>query len=336
MLNFFRSNQIFVAFLLALYILAVHAGALSGAIQAPANTPGAGLLYHSWFDWMKVQPFWSALMASFLVFIQAASVNFLADEFRLMGERNWFPGLFYALVASALPEFLFVSAPLVAITFVPFSLWRIFNAYQKPNVTPAIFDGALWIAVASLFYPPMIWLMIAAFAGIEVVRVFRLHERFVFVAGAFTPMFLGWLWYFWADRGAEFRTAQWSSLFQWIHFDSAIDLVAGLKTGLLLLLIFLFLFGLSSVSSRKGIQAQKLNSVLYWFLLVGCLTVFLRGEWRWEQLLLSAAPLAILLAFTFLHFKNRLWAELWHLGILLLVFVLQFSDFFLSLSLPVL
>lgn len=331
MLSFFRSNQFFVAVPLALYILLVHLGALLGYVRPVEQTTEAGLLYQSWFGWAAAAPFFSALMASALVFIQAVTINTLADEFRLMGERNWFPGLFYALTASALPEFLFVSPPLVAATFLPFSLWAIYKAFQKPNVEGAILDAGLWIAIASLFYPPAILLLIAAFAGLEVVRVFRLYERFVFLLGAFVPLFLGWLWYFWADKGGAFRDAQWGNLFQLYRFDLILDDKVLLKTTFIVLLAFVFLFGLGSLYSRKGIQAQKFVTVLYWFLLVGGLSFLLRPVWHWEHLILPTAAMGILLALSFQSIKNRMWAELWHLGLLVFIGFIQFADFFLSL-----
>ncbi len=329
-LSFFRSNQFFVSIPLALYVVLVHLGALMGAVQPPASPAESGLLYQSWFAWTSNQAFYSAVGAILLLVFQAISVNMLADEFRLMGERSWFPGFFYALTASAFPEFLFISAPLVAATFVPFSLWSIYKAFQKPNVTGAIFDAAFWIAVASLFYPPALLLLIAAFAGIEVVRVFRLKERFVFLIGVVVPLFLGWLWYFWMDRGGDFRQAHFGQLFQWYRFDAVLDVLTLLKTALVVLLSLLFLLGLGSLYRRKGNQAQKFVTVLYWFMLLGAVSSLFRPEWRWEHLLLPVSAMAILLSFTFQNFRNKLWAELWHLGILAFVLFLQFADFFLQ------
>lgn len=300
-----------------------------GAIQPPATGPLAGLLYESLFGWAAVHSFWSALSAAILVFFQAVLVNTLADEFRLMGDRNWFPGLLYALCASALPEFLFLSAPLVATTFIPISIWRIYNAYQKPNVAGAILDGAFWIGVASLFYPPALWLLAAAYGSYGIVRVFRLKERFVFVLGVFVPLFLTWLWYFWKDRGADFRDLQWGNLFQIYRFDAVLDSETLLKAALVAALGLLFLVGMGAIYSRKGIQTQKFYSVLYWFLAVGMLLGLLQAVWHWEQLLLPAASMGILLGLTFQNIKNRFYADLCHLGLLLFVFFIQFSDFFL-------
>lgn len=288
-------------------------------------------MYDTWLLWITKNPLWSAMSAMLLVLVQAILVNMLADNFRLLGERNWFPGLFYGLAASAFPEFLFLSPALVAATFVPISLWRIFNAYQKPHVTAAIFDGAFWVAVASLFYPPALWLLIAAFAGYEVVRIFRMQERFVFLTGAFVPLFLAWVWNFWFDKGGEFRAVQWSNLFQLYGFDLVLTEKEGLKVALMVALAVVFVGGLGSFYSRKGIQAQKFVSVLYWFLAIGGITAFLNGKWYWEHFLLPAAVMGILLALSFQGMRSRLWSEGWHALIFGAVLLLQYFAYFLPL-----
>ena len=326
MLNIFRNNQFFVAIPLLLYIIVLHAGALLGYIAPAPHPEEGGLLYRAWFGWTAHSPLWSAVISVALTFIQAVYLNFLADHFRLLGERNWFPGLFYALIASALPEFLFVSPVLAAVTFVGPGLWSIFNAYQKPMVGTSIFDAGFWLAVGSLFYAPLLWLSIAAFAGIGVVRAFRLNERFVFLSGTFIPLFLTWLWYFWEDKGGAFRDAQAGAQFQWYRFDVGFDQQMLLKSGLLLLLGLVFLFGFGSLFSRKVIQIQKYISVLYWFLVVGALSALFRFEWRWEHLLLPAAAMGLLLALTFQNFRSRFWAEITHLSIVAPALLIQYWD----------
>lgn len=324
MLQIFRNNQFFVAVPLLLYTLVLHAGALTGFVSHSPHPEEGGLVYQGLFGWTAGMPLVSALMAVALVLFQAIYLNTLADQYRLMGERNWYPGLFYALAASCMPEFLFVSPPLVAITFVFPVLWSIFKAYQKPFMSQAIFDAGLWLSVGSLIYAPMLWLGIAAFAGVGVVRVFRLSERFVFFSGVFVPQFLCWLWYFWSDKGAHFRDVQKHAVLQWYRFDVGFDTAMLLKSGLLLLLVIVFLLGFGSLFSRKVIQIQKYISVLYWFLVLGALSALARTEWRWEHLLLSAAPTGILLALTFQSIRSRFWLEINHLALVVLVLLIQY------------
>jgi hypothetical protein len=325
-LRFFRSNQIFIAILLLAYLLVIRSGALFGWVKPLELHSSGGMLYQSWFGWLSNAPIISAWLSLALVFLQAVLVNFLADEFRILGERNWFPGLLYGLAASAFPEYLFVSAPLVAATFIPIVIWKIFAAYQKPNVHSVILDSGLWISAGSLFYPQLIWLHLAAFIGLSVVRVFRFREMMVYLAGGLIPLFWAWLWYFWLDQGSVFRDSQWSALLQISTFSMNWTSGTWLNWSVLALFTILFLLGLTSVSNKKGIQLQKLVSVLFWFLIAGILTTILQRQWDWSTWIIPIPSLAILLALGYLATLKKWWAELVHLLLFLFVLFIQYES----------
>lgn len=284
------------------------------------------MLYDALFAWVPENPFFAAVGAAVLVLIQAISVHAVADQFRLMADRNWFPGLFYALVASSMPEFLFLSAPLVAATFLPVAIGRIFSAYQKPNMTGAIFDAAFWITVASLFYPPAIWLLVAGFICFGVVRSFKISERLVYFTGIFVPLFLAWFGYFWKDRGGDFRSVQFGQIFHGLPLDFTGTGMTMLRWAWWALVLILAWAG--AAGGRKGNQAQKYGQVKYWFLGVGVLSILLESAWRWEHFLMSVAALGMLLAQTFHSFKSRFWAEIWHIILFVLVLFMPFFDRF--------
>lgn len=307
--------------------MVIRSGALIGWINPLELSSAGGILYQSWFGWLAGFPVISAWLSLALVFIQAIVVNFLADEFRILGERNWFPGLIYGLAASAFPEYLFVSAPLVAATFIPVSIWKIFSAYQKPNVHAAILDSGLWISVGSLFYPQLIWVHLAAFVGLTVVRVFRFREMIIYLSGVLIPIFLAWLCYFWLDQGGSFRNTQWSSLFQICTFSSmSWTIKTWLNWSMLALFVVLFLLGLASVSGKKGIQLQKMVSVLFWFLIAGILTTIFQMKWSWATWIISIPSLAILLALGYQSTLKKWWVELVHLMLILFVLFIQYES----------
>jgi hypothetical protein len=323
-LLFFRNNQITSLLPLALYVGLTHASALSGYTPAPTQVAGAGLLYQAWFGWAADAPFLSALAAAILVFVQALLTNVLADQFRLLSDRNWLPGVLYVLAASALPDFLFLSPPLVAATFVPMALRCIFKAYKVPRATALIFDTGFWIAVASLFYPTALLLFVAGFACINVMRSFNLREQLVFVTGTLAPLSLAWLWYFWGDRGGAFRAEHLADIFQFFNFDLLADPKTPLKTVFWGLLLAIFLFSFGSYFARKTIHLQKCITTLYWFLLVGGLSATLHPEWRWEHFLLPTAAAGIFLAMSFQDVRNRFVAEMLHLALLGFALFIQF------------
>lgn len=311
MLRFFRTSQIVAAIPLAIYALLLHLGGLLGHVKMPDGASAGSLIYDAWFGNIAATPFLASLSAMVLVVVQGFVVNVLIDQFRLLGERNWFPGLFYVLVASSVPSLTFLSAPLVAATFVPFSIWGVFKAYQKPNVTAAIFDAGFWVGVASLFYPPSILLLIGAFAGFGVVRSFSMRERAVLLSGFFVPVFLAWSFYFWLDRGGEFRDIQFNldllpafvgewGVLQWLQaaWWSAVLLTAFLSFGWL--------------TSRKLIQTQKSVKVLYWSLTSALISSLWAEHWNWQQLLLCSPALGSILALLFASIRRKIWAEWWH------------------------
>lgn len=332
MLALFRNNQSTTSLLLALYIGLLHLPALLGWVQPPEGpVEGAGVLYALVFDWIlqnpNPNPFYAALASAVLVFLQALSVNKLADEFRLLRERSWLPGVLYALAASCLADFWFLSPPLVAATFVPLALRRTFKVYKQPLATALIFDVGFWTAAAALFYPPAGWILVALYAGINSLRSFKGREQLVLLSGMFTPMFLAWVGCFWFDRGGEFWPVQFGQLFGWFSFQADFDFRTELKWGLLALLLLIVLLSYGIYYHKKLIQAQKYVSILYWLSFAVGASVMLRSGLRAEHFLPAMPVIGIFLAMSVEALRRPMFAEFFHLTLLAGIFLIQFFPF---------
>lgn len=325
MLSFFRNNRTTTAIPLALYAVLTHVAVLLGYVQTSAREMAlGGALYRSLFWWANASPFWSSLTALVLVYIQALLLNRLADEFRLMPDRSWLPGLFYILVSASLPELLFLSPPLVAITFLPLALRCIFRCYKQAEVSYLVFDAALWCTLGSLFYPPVFFLLFAGFAGIIIMRSFKLKEQVVYLAGILTPFFLAWLWYFWHDNGIGFWRGQLSGYSGFYHFGPNWNLKTIFEIGLLVVLGLILLLSFRVYYHKKLIQAQKCISVLYWFLVIGALTILLQGDLRTTHLMVLMPTVGLFLSMTIAAFRNWRMAELLHFALLCFILLIQF------------
>ncbi len=325
MLALFRNNQISTVILLAVYVVLTHASALLGYVQ-PNYGIGSegGVLYRDWFAWAAGQPFFSAIGAAGLVLIQALLINNLVSQFRLLGERNWMPGLIYALAAACLPDFLFLSPPLVAATFVPLALHRIFQSYKVPNASALVFDAGWWATLGSLFYPPTLFLLIAAYAGVNVMRSFNLKEQLVYLSGIFVGLFLAWLWYFWTNRGGTFWDVQFSGLFGFYQFSPTMDTERILKALVIAILLCTVVLSFGIYFHRKLIQAQKAITILYWFLFVGGAAILLQNDPLPAHLLLIMPSIGIFMALSFFSMRNRFIAEIFHFALLGVVLFIQF------------
>lgn len=322
-LIFFRNINFFTAFVLALYVGALHAAAISGHLQPAPTVISTGMVYDDLLGGLAGNAFASALAAAILVFFQAIIVNRVADHFRLMEDRNWLPGLGYALVASALPDFQFLSAPLVAATFVPLSLWYVFQTYKSPRSPVLVFDTALWISVAGLFYPAAWYLLPAFFIGVGIMRSWKFSDQLAFFVAVFVPAFLAWIWYFWHGAGEIFRHRHLEGLLHIYRFDETPVTGAWYKGALLVALLLVFILNFGTFLHNKSMQARKSTLILYWVLFTGAVLCLVQAEWHWEVLVLPASAAGILAGMIFRNLRPIV-AEVLHGLLLAAVLGMQF------------
>jgi hypothetical protein len=325
-LAIFRNNRFTSAISLALYVLLTRAGALSGYCPNEPDEMGlGGLLYDFVPAWLLENSQYSAIAAAILVFIQALSLNLIADSQRLLPERSWIPGLSYALVSAMLPNFLFLSPPLLAASFVLPALSRFFKLYKVVHATKALFDTGFWLATGTLFYPALLFLILPFWIGINLLRSFSLREQLVFLSGGFVSMFMAWLGYFWYGMGDRFVARQFWEIWGFYHLNTqVIGLYDILKVVVVIAIPLLIGLAAGAYPAKKSIQLQKYISFLYWMIAIGALSIFFQQNLNDAHLLMLAAPAAIFLAMTLTGIKNRIVAEVLHLLLFCGALFLQF------------
>jgi len=325
-LAIFRNNRFTSAISLALYVLLTRAGALSGYCPNEPDEMGmGGLLYDFVPAWLLQNSQYSAIAAAILVFIQALSLNIIADGHRLLPERSWIPGVSYALVSAMLPNFLFLSPPLLAASFVLPALSRFLKLYKVAHATKALFDTGFWLATGTLFYPALLFLILPFWIGINLLRSFNLREQLVFLSGGFVSMFLGWLGYFWYGMGDRFVARQFWEIWGFYHFNTqTVGLYDILKAAVVCVIPLLITLAAGAFPAKKSIQLQKYISFFYWMVAVGGLSIFFQPNLNDAHLLMLAAPAAIFLSMTLTGIRNKIVAEILHLLLLCGALFLQF------------
>ena len=325
-LSFFRNNQTTTSLALAVYVAILHLPAVAGWVPMPEGLGvKGGLLYGDLMGWAAASPKLSALAAALLVFGQAILLNYLADRYRMMDDRSWVPGLMYALTASSIPDFQFLSPALVGVTFIPVALLRQFGVYKQNMAYGPIFDTAFWLGLGSLFYPPVAWCLVPAFMGFFSLRSFSAKEQIIFLTGIVVPVFLGFTLYFWFDQPGAFWTRQLSEglaigRLSWSGLAFAVQL----KFGLIGALLLIVLLGFNVYYFKKLIQVQKYITILFWFLLANLLSACVHSGMRVEYCLLLMPSVAIFFAYAFSSLRNAIIAEALHLTLLAAAFYLMF------------
>jgi len=329
-LYFFRNIHFLTALLLILYVIGLHSVALAGWLPVQPDTADAGLLYTDIFGHVVSNSLMSALLAVLFVTVQAVMVNSIADQFRLMHSRSWLPGVAFALITALLPAFLYLSAALVSSFFVVWSLRFLFISYKSPKSKLHIFDIALCISAASLFYPCALLIAPALFISVGIMRSWGPRDYMVFLAGLILPLQLGWTWYFWHDRAGAFFQKHISDVFNWPQLVTGLDVSLEWPGLAVIVLLFLFfVFNIFGYLRGKSILVQKSVTVMFWLLAFGGLHIFFCTDWQWDRFVLVGAPAGLLLAYSYEDMKP-LFAEILHLIILIAAFGLQFTHISVS------
>ncbi len=139
----------------------------------------------------NVQGLLPTLLTIVLLSLQAVLINVLVSNHRLASEVSLFPGLFYILIASSLPDFLCFSPIHLANTFLIIALGILMATYKQSSCADLIFNVGLWLGVASLFYPPFLLFLFVGMAGLNVLRAYKIRERLMILAGMADPVFSG-------------------------------------------------------------------------------------------------------------------------------------------------
>ncbi len=328
MLQLFRTNQIAFNLLLIVYILAIRVGAFF--VDYPEMKVGEYGVLSDWvYQWVDYNSLWGIGIAAFLVFVQALIINIIVAKFRMANSVSLLPGVFYALLASMFPEFLMLTPVLIANTFFLLAIWELFETYRRNDAAGSIVNVGFWLSIASLFYFSEISFVLLAMFGLSVLRVFRLSEMLMVLIGFAIPYFIASVYFFWNDQLGEFWQSQVLDGFSFFDFGFTWDMINILKLAALGVLVLIVLLSIGSYASKRSIQAQKNNTVLYWSIFIAAISFVFQTDIPFYHLLLFIVPVGTLLSFNFLQLSSRI-AESLHLLLFVGVLIWQFHPFWLA------
>lgn len=326
MLNLFRTNQLLFSVLLVFYAAVLHLAVFLTPIEWQPTSYGyfSGMVY----DWIGYKGLVPDVGAIVLLFLQATAINAIVAMHRLDDTTTLFPGLFYIIIASALPQFLHLSPLLLANTFYLIAISELFKVYKKPSAADNIFNIGFWISVASLFYFSYAIFIIMGLVGLNILRAFNLQERLMVLVGALIPYILAGTYAFWMDEWTIFVQQEFIKNIGFLDFRGLSDIESYLKIAFVDVFLIVAIFSYGAYNFKKNIQVQKKFDVLYWGLLFAAFTVLFQSGIQLDHLLILAVPLGIMISINFTSLSPR-WAEILHLFILLVIFIFQYQQYLL-------
>lgn len=263
-------------------------------------------LYHGLADWLlsagNSAPFWASIVAFVLLYTQALMVNYLMNAFRMMSKATYLPGMAYLLVTSLLPEWSFLSSPLVASTLIILAFIILFRLYNLQEASGRIYNMGLLLGISSYIYFPSVAFMLCLLLGMMILKPFKLNEIVLFFLGSLTP------YYFY---GAYlFLTGN----FSFENFVPHVSVkVPEVKSTVWLAISTLFLtlpflvggFFVQGQLHKMLIQVRKNWSIMLLYLILAFFVPFINTYTSFSNWVLVAVPFACFHAATYFYTGNR-------------------------------
>jgi hypothetical protein len=268
------------------------------------TTVNDGRLYH-WF--VNALPQNSNLLYSTIAFLllysQSLMVNYLMNEYKMMTRQNYLPAMAYLLITSLLPEWNYLSSPLVSSTLIIWTFIYLFKLYNAPNAKAHVYNIGLIAGINSYIYFPSFVFVVCILLGLMILKPFHFNEIVLFILGCLTPYYFFWLYLFLTDA---------------LNFRNFVPLVS-IKIPIIkdsiwialstLLLTVPFLMGGYYVQTnlrKMLIQVRKNWSIVLLYLLLSFFVPFINSDQSFHTWVLVTAPFAAFHACTYFYGKRWL------------------------------
>ena len=321
MLEIFRKNYFLNSLLLLPYAVLLRIHSLLHPQPVPEELGG----FFTYLGFHQLSPAIGSIIAILVVFFVAVLINRLSIINRLSHEQTLFPGVFFILISSAHPSFLKFWPVFIALVFQLFSMLEMFTTYKKTGIAKTIFNTGFYTGIAALFYFPFIAFFLLNTVSLAILRAFQRKEWLQMMVGLLMPFYLILAWFFIrGDNIVETANAWFFSQFRlhWVQPESTRSWILIATFGILILIAISYY---NRFNIKKSIQVQKKIDILYWHMLLTVPTVWMTKTLLPAHLLILSIPLAIFLGLLIAQIKERMFAEIIHLVMLVGILLSHFN-----------
>jgi hypothetical protein len=246
-----------------------------------------GRLYQWLIDALPQDQLLFSIISFGLLYMQAMMLNYLVNAYRMIARPTYLAAMAYLVVTSLLPEWNYLSSPLLANTFIIWMFILLFRLYNAANARPQVYNIGLIAGISSYIFFPSTAFVVCVLLGLLILKPFRVNEIALFI--------LGWLTLYYFHAVYLFLNDQLSiiNFFPHVSFKvpvikSSIPLAAGT-----LLLAIPFLIGGYYVQThlrKMLIQVRKNWSILLLYLVLAFFVPFINSDQTFHTWILVTAP----------------------------------------------
>jgi len=268
------------------------------------------------------------LFASILSISEAVYFSRILTKHKIIPRGSSPAAYCFLFLSSLFTGFLYLSPALVANLFLLIALDKLFVIYHHEKMSSKIFDLGFVISLASLFYFPALAFVAFLIIGLATIRPVRINEYLVLFTGAVVPYFLTGVYLFWNDSlGDLFRNITLykihKSEFSFINDVSILTLVLSVSAicGWAIHVVQINYF-------KTVVQIRNYFVVLFWFAVMGFLSVFLSSSLNVVHFIWLIIPAAAAISYAIPEIRRKWIGEIVHLVLLLLIIYFQYQTLF--------
>lgn len=263
----------------------------------------------------------SVSLALALVVLQSILVFFVFQINGFFGRQNFLPAIILVIAYSWNDGYQTLHALLPANLFMLFALYSIMKMYGRQAAFHQVFSASFSIGIASLFYAPMVYMLLLVWISFLTYRVSTWREYAVSIIGFALPFvyFLSWL--FWEDRLLQGCKQFVETLFVLPHFSN-LPVIQSVWFSLSGIFLMVAMLAVLNMMGDKLISLRRRAWVLFNFGFCGLIAVMMGGCQIVPANYIFVIPLSFFITGSLSLLKRPLWAELMAISaILLLIFI---------------
>lgn len=249
------------------------------AFQNPLDaviTTDDGPLYTLLVSWIQAMPFLSVTIALVVIIFQSIVLFYIFQANGFFGRANFIPAMVVLITFSWNISYLTMHAIIPACIFIIIAINSILGMYGRQAPYRQVFTAAFAISVASLFYLPLVYMILLLWFSLISYRISSWREYVITIIGFVLP----WVYYvsllFWNDNVLIGLKKMADSLFNLV-LPERLSMINILWLSVSVFILIITMTAVLNVVSDKLISLRRRAWVMFSYCIASLIVVLLSG-----------------------------------------------------------
>jgi hypothetical protein len=267
------------------------------------------------------------LLGLLVTLVSALVLNHLVTEYGMTGKLMTMGIYFFSFLSVSISSFTMMN-PFILINFFLFFFIR--NIYRLPNSenpVPIIFNSALMLSIASLYFFKIIFLFVIIWIGLFVHRSTSWRNFVTSIIGMIIPYLFIMTWYYWSDQLQDFMLNFSVKVSFQLHSALSLKMIDFII--ILIIAAFLIVGVLKTLArlNEKNINLRR-NLIITIYYLLATIGIFILFAPELNAALIIIIPAAVIMSNAYHDLRNYKWYNVSFTVLLFLIFINQYLKLF--------